>query len=972
MISIPRKGKNMKIGQIIHGFEFISSRPLPELQGTLHEAVYKKNGAKLLFIDREDSNKTFAIAFKTIPTDDTGVFHIIEHSVLCGSEKYPVKEPFVELLKGSLKTFLNAFTFPDKTMYPVSSRNEKDFLNLVDIYMDAVLHPIAITKPEIFYQEGWHYELHSKGEDMLYKGVVFNEMKGAYSSADELEMSEMGAILYKGSCYGMDSGGDPLAIPSLTYEQFVASHAKYYHPSNSRIILDGSVELEKTLALLDSFLCNYDYLEVDSDIPMLPPMGHTEKYLDYEISENEAPDGKARVCLGFASGSFAERKKITALSIIIDAISGSNEAPFKKAMLDLGICEDTGFIPYDGIQQNSILLEIKNVKEENMKRAEEAAMNALRDIAKNGIDKALLTASFNSFEFRIREQDSAGFPAGISYAISALDTWLYGGDPIDGLSYESDLSFLRSMLDTDYYEKLLEQTFLNSPHSATLYMIPSSSLGEKRVSEEKSKLAAAKSAMTDSQLDEIIATTEKLENWQKTPDTAEALSTIPRLEISDISELPEQYPTQKYEIFDTPVLYTSVASRKITYAKLLFDMRDFTEEELALASLLTELYKNLATDKNDAVSLQTKIKTELGSFAPTVLVSAKGGKVCPYFHVSISALTRNLASAVEIADEVLLHTLFEDSVAIGKIIRQIKVGSAEAIASSGHSVAFGRAGAYVSAEAATLEYIDGVENYLFMKRLDENYANEAATLANKLTALSSKIFTRSRLTVFHAADERCDSFVEKLISVFPEGTAPEHECGIQPFGMRKEGIIIPAQIAFASQAGNLFNYEERLHGSMAVIRSLLSFGFLWNAIRVQGGAYGAGFIRRNTGVSGFYTYRDPDANRSIEYFAKSSDFLREIANSGEDITNFIIGAIGDSDPLITPKTLGALALASYLRGETYEDRIAFRREMLSTSKVDLLRAADLIDKITKGGVCVVGGKDKLLACGDKLDSFIEI
>ena len=962
----------MKPQKNMHGFEFVSSREIPELSGTLHEAVYKKNGAKLLYIDREDVNKTFAIAFKTIPTDDTGVFHIIEHSVLCGSEKYPVKEPFVELLKGSLKTFLNAFTFPDKTMYPVSSRNEKDFLNLIDVYMDAVLHPLAIKKKEIFYQEGWHYELHEKSEELTYKGVVFNEMKGAYSSAEEVEMEEMTKLLYKNNCYGRDSGGNPVAIPTLTYEDFVASHAKYYHPSNSRIILDGSVDLDKTLALLDSFLSEYDYLEVDSDIPMVEPLGYSEKTIAYEISSGENPEGKARICLGFATSDFNDRRTTAALSILSDAICGTNESAFKKAMLDSGLCEDVSCISYDGVQQNSAFIEIKNVKEQNIDKAKALCFDTLKKLAENGVDKNSLLASHNSLEFRMREQDMATFPAGIAYAITALDTWLYGGDPMDSLSFEADIAYLREALSGNYYEELIKKVFLDSKHSAALYMLPSTKLGEQRIANEKKRLAFAKAGMSSEGLDELIALNATLEEWQKTPDSEDALATLPTLTVDDINKLPEKYPSVSYELCGVPALYTESNSRGITYTNLLFDVSDFDGEELCTAALLTELLKNVATDKSDVVSLQNKIKTELGALTFGSLVASRDGKTTPYIQVGISCLDSKKESAAELCEEVMLHSMFEDTSVIEIIVKQIKTQSAEAIAASGHSVAFGRAASYVSSEAAVSEYIDGLENYLWMKKLDKNFEERKEKLSAKLKETATRIFTKKRLTACHSG-KRADDYIEKIISLLPDGESFESGSKIEPFGTKHEGILIPASIAFASKAANVYSVSDKMHGSIGVVRSILSFAHLWNAIRVQGGAYGAGFIKRANGTLGYYTYRDPDANRSLGIFDESTAFLRAMAESGEDITNFIIGAVGDSDPLITPKVLSALAVASYLRGETYEDRARARTELISTGKEELLAMADLLDRAFAGaGFCVVGGKDKLDACGEKIDTIIEI
>lgn len=962
----------MKLQGNLHGFEFISSREIPELRGVLHEAVYKKNGAKLLFIDREDANKSFAIAFKTIPEDDTGVFHILEHSVLCGSDKYPVKEPFVELLKGSLKTFLNAFTFPDKTMYPVSSKNDKDFLNLVDIYMDAVLHPLAVKKPEIFYQEGWHYELHGKEDEMIYKGVVFNEMKGAYSSADEVEMSEMSSMLYRDNCYGKDSGGNPKYIPTLTYEKFVAAHSKYYHPSNARIILDGSVDIEKTLALLDGFLSEYDYLEIDTDITPIEHKGHVEKTIEYEISPTEDPEGKARVCLGFLTSSFKERRLSVALSIATDAIAGTNDSPFKKAMLDSGLCEDVYFVPYDGVQDNSVMIEIKNVKRENMEEVKRLAIETISEIVKTGIDKAILNASFNSLEFRVREQDMATFPAGIAYSISALDTWLYGADPKDGLSFEDDIAYLRSMLESDFYEKILEKYILNSTHSATLYMIPSATLGEKREAEEREKLSAAKAKMSESELSEIINNTELLENWQKTPDSPEALATIPMVEIADISELPEKYDSEESVCCGVESVFTKTNSRGIVYTTLVFDLSDFDERELFALSILTELYKNVATDSHSASELQTKIKTELGGFSTGTLVSSKNGLTTPYLQVAVSALASKLDSVVDIVGEVLLTSKFDDYDAIGKIIRQMKMGAQESVSAAGHSAAFLRASAYVSREAVINEHLEGIENYLKLKALDADYTTHAKALSGFLMELVGKIFTRKRLSVYYSG-EKAEGYAEKLASIFPEGVDFERGSNIEPLGVRREGILIPAAISFASMAGDVLSYAEKMSGSFAVARSIASYEFLWNAIRVQGGAYGAGFIKRQNGMVGFYTYRDPNANRSVDIFKQTPEFLREFASEADNIDNFIIGAIGDSETLLTPKVVGALAIAARLRGETYEDKVRQRREILNTSGDDLLKVADILEQIVNvSGSCIIGGKAQLNAAKDKIDSIIEI
>lgn len=964
----------MKVNETLHGFRFTRSRELPELSAVLHEAVYEKNGARLVFIEREEVNKTFSISFKTIPEDDTGVFHIIEHSVLCGSDKYPVKEPFVELLKSSLKTFLNAMTFPDKTMYPISTRNDKDFLNLVSVYMDAVLHPVAMKRPEIFYQEGWHHELHSEDGEMLYKGVVFNEMKGAYSSVDDVEMELITKLLYPDVCYGYDSGGDPISIPNLTYEQFVSSHAKYYHPSNSYIFLDGKINLDETLSLLDSFLSEYDYLEINADIPMQKKLGYTENTSYYEVAKGDAEGAKTRICLGFDVGTFDERRKVIALNVITDAIAGSNDAPFKKAMLDSGFCEDAYFVSYDGIQENSLLLGIKNVKEEDKERAVKLALDTIRSIVNEGIDREALTAAFNIMEFRAREQDTGRYPAGIAYAISSLDSWLYGGDPLAALSFEEDFTALRTALDTDYYEKLLEETILNSKHSACLYMLPSETLGEERLAEERARLEADRAALGDEGIKETIKRTEALEAWQKSADTKEALDTIPMLSVDDVEKNIEPFPTEKREALGKEYLYTPVASRGITYTTLAFDITDFGKDELFYTTLLTELIKQVATENYTAAALQTKLKTELGSFSVSVSPTTTADKKTKaYFITNVSCLDSKKNEVISLAREVLLSSKFDDKSAISKIVRQLKTAMYEAFSGAGHTIAISRAAAGVIAESALGEHLGGIEFYLKLKELDKDFDNRFDTVVKNLYAIVNKTFVKERLIPAYAGAEDI-AFAENCISAFPSGeTAKADTSAIKPFGKRSEGVAVPAQISFAGMVGNALDLCDAVPGYMPVIRTILSYSYLWNEVRVQGGAYGAGYIHRASGACGYYSYRDPDANRTLGKYLGSADYLRGLAASDEDITGFIIGAVGDSDPLMTPKSTAAMSFSAYLRGETNESRQARRDELLATNKETLAKAADVIEKLTaEASICVVGGKDKLTACGEKLDTIIEV
>ena len=960
---------------MIHGFRLISEDEISELSGRLLIYNHEKSGAELAFIDRDDENKTFAISFKTLPEDDTGVFHILEHSVLCGSDKFPVKEPFVELLKASLKTFLNAFTFPDKTMYPVSSRNDKDFLNLTDVYMDAVFHPLAKKNPEIFYQEGWHHEIHSFDEPLTYKGVVFNEMKGAYSSVDELEMSEAAKLLYRGTVYGFDSGGSPEMIPTLTYEQFCAAHDKYYHPSNAKIILDGSVDLPTVLALLDGYLCEYSATEIELPIPEITPKGSVEHRIEYEIGENEDSSGKARICFGYLASRYNERCERLALTAITDALAATNESPFKKAVLDTGLVEDLSFFQYDGIRHNSLMLELKHFKEEDSESLITVVKDTLIKLTEDGFDKNLLSASLSRMEFRAREQDGLGFPAGIANAISLLDGWLYGGSPAEALRFEETFAFLRKALASDYYENLFRQTVLKSEHSVMLTLIPSKTLGAQRLADEQLHLAEQKSAMTDEQIKAKIHQTEALELWQKAPDSKQNLDTLPTLCLEDIEPLPRKREYEVISACETDAVFIPVDSKGITYIDILFDISDFCEEQIFKASLLCDILKNVRTDKHSAVDLQTEIKHHLGAFYFSVVAFECDGVTTPYIKAHISCLDSKKAEALSLLKEVVYGSeLLTEQKVVSNIIKQTRSMAREGIISSGHSVAMGRIAANFSEEALVSEYTEGLEFYLLLKELADNLDFKIDNFIKEIDFLRRKAFTLNRAKIFYSGAKDC-KLTANLCSALEKCDDSPVRHVLTPLGKRREGIAVPSQISYACLGSNLVNAIgcNTAPGYFSVARSILSLGYLWNEVRIQGGAYGAGLTHRINGSVAFYSYRDPTPERSLGIYISSADYLKEISQAGDDITGFIIGTLGDSDPLMTPKLTSALTIRDYMRNESYDDRAKRRAQILKTSHSDLLKSAEIIKALVDDcGVCIVGGMEMLQKCKARIDAIIEI
>ena len=960
----------MKNSTINHGFKKISSVAITDIEATLHKMEHEKSGARLLFLEREDENKTFSIAFKTIPEDSTGVFHIIEHSVLCGSEKYKAKEPFVELLKGSLNTFLNAMTFPDKTVYPVASRNDRDFLNLMSVYLDAVFHPAILENKNIFLQEGWHYELDSEDGELTRNGVVLNEMRGAFSSPDDLAYYNLSSMLYPDTCYRHDSGGNPKHITDLTYEEFLAAHKKYYHPSNAEIFLDGSVDLDAALAMIDSYLSEYEKMPVNFEIETQKPIKPVRREIKYEISPSESEKNKTRMALGYLLCRYDEQEKNVAASILMDTVCSSNESPLKKALIDSGLCEDVTIAPYDSIKQNALGIEFHNVKDGASDELYELFADTVKKIASEGIDKSMLEASLNSFEFKTREKDFGTMPKGVIYAMSVLEASLYGGAPEQNLSFEKTFTSIRAKLGTDYFEKLLAEIFLNNEHRAMLIMYPSATLGEEKAKEEKQILSDIKSSLSKEELQQIIATNESLKEWQKTPDTPESIASIPQLKISDIGTDVPKIPQEVKNIDGVTVLTQDIATGGIVYTELYFDVSDLTKEEIFELRLLLSLMENVRTEKHTAIELQNQIKRDLGTFSATMTPVTKGGKAKMYVNVSASALDSKKDSIIDILSEVLYTSVYNDKNVARNILRQMKIASDESFITGGHLAGYHRAAAYVNSEAAILEYYSGYEAHLSIKALDKNFDSDFDSLSERLSSLVKRIFTRSRLTLSITAKPD-EAFTKKLIDSLDSGEKAELVCGIQPFGIRREGIAIPAQAAYAESASNLSLFGEKVVGSMNVVRSLLNYGYLWNAVRVQGGAYGVGLLIRNNGNIGFYSYRDPSPSRTLSCYKESGSFLRSFAESGEDISKFIIGAVGDTSPLMTPKLKGTVASTRYLRGITYEDECRTRREILATDKAELLRIADIIDKVSEtDAVCVVGGKDKLEAC--ELDVILEI
>lgn len=966
----------MKINEKIHGFTVTSAQYIEELQCDVYTLSYDKNGARLVFLDREDDNKTFSISFKTVPTDNTGVFHILEHSVLCGSESYPVKDPFVELLKGSLNTFLNAMTFSDKTMYPVASRNPKDFLNLVGIYLDAVFRPLAVKREFAFLQEGWHYEPSEDGA-LEYKGVVLNEMRGDYSSADTVAQKHINEMLYPSSCYSYDSGGDPDEIVGLTYENFCAAHKKYYHPSNAYIFLDGSVDIDATLSLISSYLCEYEREDVSGigfDIPPALPPEKSERRAVYEISPGESCENKGRLVLGFFGGDFSQTVRNYAVFVLSATLLSTNESEIKKKILASGLCEDIIANLRDGIRTSSFTITFVNVKDGCAEELRRLFFDTVDELVKRGIDREELAASINSFEFRIREKDYGTIPLGVVYAMTSMESYLYSDDPVLNFKYNRDLESLRAHLDDGYYERLLAAQLSQQSCIATLYLDADASLGERRAKEERESLLKIARNMSEKELFDIGERAEMLEAWQNGSDTPENLAKIPALVLSDISAEVPKIPIERETVNGAETLFHDINTAGIIYTDLFIDVTDAEKEELRLWFLLSSLLSNVKTSRHGAAIVQRTVKSELGSleFGITSLTERKSREPRIYFQVSASALSHNKTRLVEIIKEILLESQFDDYDAVKRILRQIIISNEESFVSSAHQMAISRACAAVSAESAAKECYSGYESHVGLKSLLDNFDAEFPSLCERLCAMLSDSLVRSRLTV-SLTGKRDTALAAALAEITREEEKCRPVCKIKPFPIKKEGIIIPSRVSYAVKASNLYLLSESTRPTLNVVRTLLGYEYLWNEIRVKGGAYGAGMIYTNAANIGFYSYRDPTPERTLDCYGRVSEFLRRFSDSKEPLTKFIIGALGDADPVLTPKMRGYISTLKYLRGIDYERDCEVRRAMLEIDSEELVTIAELIDKANeKSAVCIAASKEILEAMREKPDTLLEI
>ena len=944
----------MKTGETYSGFEIMRVRELPDHGAVLYEMTHIKTGAQLCWLKRDDINKTFAIGFKTLPEDDTGVFHIIEHTVLNGSKKYPVREPFVELLKTSMQTFLNAMTYPDRTLYPISSRNKKDFMNLMSVYLDAVFHPEIYRNKNIFYQEGWHYEIHDPEEEPIYKGVVFNEMKGAFSSVDETVIAELDRILFPDNCYKYVSGGDPEKITDLTYEKYIATHAKFYHPTNARIVLDGDIDIEEVLAFIDGeYLSHYEKEEADFTIPHQEPVAAVHRTYAYEVSESDDLRDKTQIAMAKIVSECDDIKKNTAWNVLATLLTANNESLLKKSILEKGLGQDVEMDLSTGIQQPWAVLLVRNTNEEHYDEVMRTLKEAAKQLISGGLDHDRIKASLNQMEFSYHEKHE---PAGVIFAAKMMETWNFEKDPAIAFTCGNVYEELRQAADTGYFEELLKEFFLDDEHLCTVMAVPSPEVGKERLAREQKKLHDAKQSWENVQ--EYIDRTIALETWQNTPDTKEQLDTLPKLKLEDVEEKPERYEAEVRTVKGVPVLLYPDNERGIVYGNFYFSLAGVTKERLPYVSAYTGLLLNVPTKNKTVEELQEAIRRDAGTL--TISIDAYtpdlNPDVCiPVICAGFSCLKKNLNSVLDLVREVLMESVFPKE-SILALLQQDMEELRQSAIMGGHSLASRRLNAGNTAEGVFREYVNGYTFASFEKNLIEHFDEEADALINECELLRDVLYAKDRLTVSFSSEELLGAVEDWMdtLNGMPAERAVVHYSRME---RKNEALEIPAGISFAVLATPLEAEQGKYDAGMQVLSHYLTYQYLWNEVRVHGGAYGTGCSIGVTGSLAAYSYRDPSPLRSLDIFRNIANEVRELKDEDLDMEGFIIGTLAGASPLQTPIARIRSADAAWFRKMTYEKRCENRARIMHMTKEDMVSFADHLEPLLKqANTFVVGPK----------------
>lgn len=953
----------------LKAYEILKTENLTDIQSTGYILRHKKSGARVAVISNTDENKVFYIGFRTPPEDETGVPHIIEHTVLCGSKKFPVKDPFVELVKGSLNTFLNAMTYPDKTIYPVASCNDKDFQNLVDVYMDAVFNPNIYKHEEIFKQEGWHYELESKDAPVTINGVVYNEMKGAYSSPDEILQQEIYRALYPDNTYSKNSGGNPEHIPDLTYEEYLNFHRRYYHPVNSYIYLYGDMDMAEKLDWMDKeYLSRYDRIELDSTIPLQKAFDEkVDVTTKYPISAGESEENKTYLSYNVSVADVLDRKLYQAFDILDYALVSAPGAPLKKALIDAGIGKDISGGFDSGSLQPVFSIVAKNANASEKEQFLEIIQKTLKDLVKNGINREALLAGINSSEFRFREADFGQFPKGLLYGIQCLDSWLFEDmEPFMHLQCLDTFRFLKEQVETGYFENLIEKYLLDNKHAAIVTIVPEKGLNAKMDQKLEEKLAQYKNSLSDEEIDQLIRDTKHLKEYQEEPSPKEELEKIPMLSREDMRK--EILPLSNIEkqISGIKTICHDVAANGIDYLTLMYDVSDIPAEDIPYLGVLKALLGYVDTKTYTYADLANAINIYSGGINCGMGIYPNGEKEAPLqvkFEVRIKTLESSLKETMSIVNEILLSSNMNDEKRLYEILAQSKARLQQSLSSAGHSVSSMRALAGFSEYAYYLDATNGITYYETVKDLEEHFDEKKQTLIAKLKQLTCQIFGTERLLISFTGDQKAFAYAEPILKEAlqkqPAGKKA-HEAARISLTRSNEAFTDASQIQYVAKVGNFADHGYHYTGALRILKLILSYDYLWINVRVKGGAYGcmSGFFR--SGETYFVSYRDPNLLKTLEIYDGIPEYLRKFQADERDMTKYIIGTFSSMDTPLYPEGKGARSMNAYLQDLTEEMLQKDRDEVRNATAEDIRALADMIQSVLQDpSVCVIGNEDAI-------------
>ena len=950
-------------------YEILDEHRVEDVQSDGFILRHKKSGARIAVLSNNDDNKVFYIGFRTPPEDETGVPHIIEHTTLCGSKKFPVKDPFIELAKGSLNTFLNAMTYPDKTVYPVASCNDQDFKNLMDVYLDAVFNPNITKYEEIFKQEGWHYELTGKDDELKINGVVYNEMKGAYSSPDEVLSSQIYRSLFPDNTYSKDSGGNPEYIPKLTYEAYLDFYHKYYHPSNSYIYLYGDMDVVERLEWLDKeYLSLYDYKKVNSEINKQPAFDEIKNVeAQYSITMDDSQENKTYLSYNRVVGDSLDEMLYQAFDVLDYALVSSPGAPVKQALIDAGIGDDV-YGSYDaGILQPVFSFVAKNANASQADEFESIIENTLKEIVKTGINKEALLAGINSSEFKFREADFGQFPKGLLFGLNCLDSWLFDDmKPFIHLECLGTFAKLRKAVDTDYFEKLIQEYLLDNTHGSSVTVKPKRGLGNEREEALAKELSDYKASLSDEEIKKLIEDTEHLKKYQEEPSSDEDLRKLPMLTRADMKKNAMPFSNIEDELLDVKVVRHDIESNGIDYISFLFDAGDFAQSELGYLGFFTNALGLVSTEKYSYTDLANATNIYTGGISTGTAshpdIKDRNNFVFK-FEVKLKVLEKNLDKALELMEQMLLTSDFTDTKRLGELVAQIKARLQANLSSSGHLVAAMRSMSSFSRYALYQDELKGIAFYRSICHIEKELSESPKSVSDKLAAIAKKLFARNRMLISFTGNNEAygnaKPSLEKVIAGFDKMSVVGNQAEVH-FNTAKEAFIDASQIQYVAKTGDFICEGYEYTGALRLLRIILSYDYLWINVRVKGGAYGCMNTFLRSGESYFVSYRDPNLSDTLDVYDRIPEYIKSFSPDERDMTKYIIGTFSALDTPMNPEAKGSRSLSAYLEGITYEQIQKERNEILNAQPEDIRRLADLVEAVLKkDSICVIGNENMI-------------